>query len=97
METRIRLLPWSPCSSLKTPIAKQQPPTALKKSIDDWLMMPRFSGWARPATEVAPDTAKSAFADSPRGSTGMACFSSSGVAPQGIVAAIKRRPSLRLP
>ncbi len=40
-----------------------------------------LGGQARPPTEVAPETAKSAFADSPRGSTGMACFSFSGVPP----------------
>jgi len=36
---------------------------ALKKNVSDWFHEPRLGGQARPATEVAPDTAKSAFAD----------------------------------
>ncbi len=51
---------------------------------------PRLGGWARPATEVAPDTAKSAFADSPRGFTGMACFSFSVVAHRVVDTALKK-------
>jgi len=61
---------------------------ALKKNIVDWLIMPHFGGRMRPATEVAPDIAKSAFADSPRGSTGMACFSCSVVARRAVVTAV---------
>jgi len=48
----------------------------------------RLGGQARPATEVAPDTAKSAFADSPRGSTGMGCFSFSVVARRAVDTAV---------
>jgi len=59
------------------------PCTVLNIGLADWLMMPRFGGRARPATEVAPDSAKSAFADSPRGSMAMAGFSSLGGAPAG--------------
>ncbi len=40
-----------------------KPPTDLKMNVGDGLLLPCFGGQARPATEVATDVAKSAFAD----------------------------------
>jgi len=69
-------------------VARRAVDTALKKRITVWSIIPT-GGWTQPATEVAPDSAKSAFADSPRGSTVMACFSSSVVPRRGVDTAVK--------